>query len=100
MSRSIKSTDEWIDLVKKYETSGKSMAAFCREVSLAQTTFSYWVKKFSSKKEPNKLIKIKQISQNKVLGIELVIDGIKIDIPMTYPSEKISKLIVTLREVL
>ena len=62
-----KSIDQWQELVKSCNESGKSKAAFCRANSLNYHQFLYWNTKFN--KSINPLIPVRITNANEALAI-------------------------------
>ena len=62
-----KSIDQWQELVKSCNESGKSKAAFCRANSLNYHQFLYWCTKFNKKTNP--LIPVRLTNANEPLAI-------------------------------
>ena len=62
-----KSTDEWQELVKSCNKSGKRKAAFCRANSLNYHQFLYWCTTFNKKTHP--LIPVRITNANEPLAI-------------------------------
>ena len=62
-----KSIDQWQQLVKSCNESGKSKAAFCRANSLNYHQFLYWCTKFN--KKPHSLIPVRITNANEPLAI-------------------------------
>jgi hypothetical protein len=62
-----KSIDQWQELVKSCNESGKSNAAFCRANSLNYHQFLYWCTKFNKKTNP--LIPVRITNANEPLAI-------------------------------
>lgn len=99
--KSKKSHEEWKKLVTDFNESGLSMTAFCKNTDLKASTFIYWIKMFNQPiNKVSKLVKlpIKQLS--KISSIQIAIDQIKLEIPGNMSADKISKLIVAIREVI
>ena len=61
-----KSIDQWQELVKSCNESGKSKAAFCRANSLNYHQFLYWCTKFNKKTHP--LIPVRITNANEPLA--------------------------------
>lgn len=40
--------NEWVAIIAKFEASGQSQAAWCREKKLNNRTFNYWFRKFKN----------------------------------------------------
>ena len=56
-TRELKTGEEWLDIVKEYEKSGKSLRIFCEGKDFNDYQLRYWRKKFgfAPKKEVSKL---------------------------------------------
>ncbi len=62
-----KSIDQWQELVKSCNESGKSKAAFCRANALNYHQFLYWCTKFNKKTNP--FIPVRLSNANEPLAI-------------------------------
>lgn len=99
--KSKKSHEEWKKLVSEFNKSGLSMTVFCRNRDLKVSTFIYWIKMFN--KPVNKVPKLVKLSINqisKVNNIRITIEQVNLEIPGTMTTDKISKLISVIREVI
>ncbi len=97
--RSKRSHEEWKQLVLNQKKSGEPVAVFCRNNNLKGSTFIYWIKKFEDKKEV-KLIKITPRPELSSKPTLIMINNIKLEIPGDVSSDKITKIISVIREVL
>jgi len=96
--KSKKSSDEWQELVGKFNKSGLSIADFSRQNNMNISTFTYWVKKINtSNKEVAKLVKLPISKQPSSTPILISVDGIKVEIASNIPIEKIIKIISVIR---
>ena len=96
--KSKKSSDEWQELVGKFNKSGLSIANFSRQNNMNISTFTYWVKKINaSSKKVAKLVKLPIPKQPSSTPILISVDGIKIEIANNIPIDKIIKIISVIR---
>ncbi len=94
--------EEWKELVLKFNKSGLSMTRFCEGIDLKASTFIYWVKKFNQTVvKATKLVKLplKNITKS-ASPIQITIDDIKFELPNYMPTDKISKIISAIREII
>ena len=73
-----KSNDQWQELVKSCNESGKSKAAFCRANSLNYHQFLYWCTKFNKKTYP--LIPVRITNANEPLAIIRLANGSTLEV--------------------
>lgn len=92
--------DEWSEHIEDYKKSGISIKRYCRENSLAPSTFCYWLKKMRnpSENKPIKLVKV-SVPVKTNMKMKLHYNDITVEFPIELASDKISKLISTLKEV-
>lgn len=50
--------EEWKRLVSEHETSGLSIARFCRERGVSESAFGYWRQKSRAAKQPGRFARI------------------------------------------
>jgi len=91
---------EWQELVKKFNSSGQSMTQFSKDNGVKPSTFIYWVKMFKEPKgKVSNLVKlpIKQILNTDPIHISL--NSIKLELPGTISTNKISEIISIIRDI-
>jgi len=54
-----RSAADWQEILKQYERSGRSRAAFCRSQSISASTFDLWYRKLRSQKAPEEFVEVK-----------------------------------------
>lgn len=63
-----RSAKDWQEIMKQYERSGRSRAAFCRSQSISPSTFDVWYRKLQSKKAPQEFVEVKPVAQTAMGG--------------------------------
>jgi len=97
--------ENWLNLVKKYETSGLSQKAFCEKNNLKLSSFRYWVSKASSNPSDKKDYKEEfefasiSISQEISSAIAVEASGISISVSGDYDEILLLRLIKTLKNI-
>ncbi len=99
--KSNKSYEEWKQLVLDFNESGLSKAAFCADKNFRASTFIYWVKMFNKpKSDIEKLVKLHLKSIKTIPNIQIAIDNVKLEIPGSMSTDKISRLLSVVKEVI
>lgn len=94
--------EEWKELVLEFNNSGLNMTRFCEGLDLKASTFIYWFKKFNQPSvKATKLVKLqlKNITKS-ATPIQITIDDIKFELPSYMTTDKISKIISAIREII
>ena len=63
-----RSAADWQEIMKQYEQSGRSRAAFCRSRSIPESTFDLWYRKLQSKKARQEFVEIKPVEETSIGG--------------------------------
>lgn len=63
-----RSASDWHTIIKQYEHSGRSRAAFCRSQSLSPSTFDVWYRKLRSKPSPQDFVEVKPAVETSIGG--------------------------------
>ena len=63
-----RSAADWQEIMKQYEQSGRSRAAFCRSHSISPSTFDVWHSKLRSKRSPQDFVEIKPVEEQSIGG--------------------------------
>ena len=63
-----RSASEWQGIMREYERSGRSRAAFCRSQSISPSTFDVWYRKLRSKQGPADFVEGKPVGQSSLGG--------------------------------
>ena len=96
--------ENWLNLVKKYETSGLSQKAFCEKNNLKLSSFSYWVSKASNpsdKKDYKEEFEFASVSISQEISsaIAVEVSGISISVSADYDEILLLRLIKTLKKI-
>jgi hypothetical protein len=78
-----RSAAEWQGIMKQYEQSGRSRAAFCRSQSISPSTFDFWYRKLRSKQVREDFVEVKPVVQSSISSWTLEIE---------FPDGKLARL--------
>lgn len=89
----MKKSEEWERIVQEQRSSGLSIAAYCRERGISDSSFGYWSKRLEGR--------VEQKARFAVVGetgkIELVFpNGVSVRVPMEISSASLQRLVETL----
>lgn len=90
---------EWDEKIKNWQSSEKSVAAWCREHKIACTTFHYWKKIIRPKnlKENKQLfLEVKEKSFSEI-DIELQIKNFTVRLPKGFDEETLRRCLIVLK---
>ena len=63
-----RSAADWQEIMKQYERSGRSRAAFCRSQSISPSTFDVWYRKLQSKTVSRDFVEVKPAVETSIGG--------------------------------
>jgi hypothetical protein len=103
-SKRLQKRELWQALIKKWERSGLSQSAFCREAKLNPHNFNYWRGQFRTKfrlEQQEGFVQVNPslLTTNNPYYEIMIGDTIRIKVSNTFHPTALKNLIKTLREV-
>jgi hypothetical protein len=93
----------WKETIDQWQSSGKSMAEFCRHEDISYWTFREWKKRLESQAESRLVklntVKMKSCADSTASPLQIELNGIRITIAHHFDEDHLIKLITTLRKL-